>query len=201
LAENGPLRIQRSKIDHLKTLQNGNNEFKVWEDETERAVANRFGEGSTELKQFRDIFHGSFVINVSRSEAEWQEDYEDKLDKAALTLDSFNRASKPETSHEAVPTYSRALGGLAVTFLFVVLGLPFIFAAGFIIMGFNSIGYYGPPIGQVMQFYYNSAILLATVSAPVAAVVAALLGIERFRKFVMAPFQRTKDEEESRSKV
>lgn len=56
------------------------------------------------------------------------------------------------------PSYRRALALLAIVAIALVLGIPLVFAGSFIMLGFNSIGYYGPPIGQVMTFYYNAAV-------------------------------------------
>jgi hypothetical protein len=102
------------------------------------------------------------------------------------------------TSDET-PSYRKVLAWLLVVALVVVLGLPLAFAFLFILTGFGSIGYYGPPVGQVMAFYQTSAILLATASAPVVALLAALLGIKRFRRFVTSAIGRPPTDEDSTS--
>ena len=99
-------------------------------------------------------------------------------------------ATMDSTTQAKMPSYPRALAWLVIVSLGVVLGLPLFFAVSYVLMGFNSIGYYGPPIGQVMAFYAEAATLLATASAPVVAVLAALFGIPRFRKFVASAFER-----------
>lgn len=72
---------------------------------------------------------------------------------------------------------------LTLIALLIILGLPLVFAAAYVITGLNSVGYYGPPIGQVMAFYANATTVLATAVTPIAAVIAALLAIPRFRRF------------------
>jgi hypothetical protein len=119
----------------------------------------------------------------------------------ARTPSSFNFAGRNKTwecdqaalstgehAIAKVPSYRRALALLALVAVLIVLGLPLVFAVAYIITGMSSVGYYGPPIGEVMAFYANAATVLATAVAPVAAVIAALLAVPRIRRFFTSPF-------------
>jgi membrane protein implicated in regulation of membrane protease activity len=108
-----------------------------------------------------------------------------------------NLSNKNSASQENPPSYPRALAWVVIIALAVILGLPLIFAGMYVAMGLNSVGYYGPPIGQVMAFYAMSATVLATAVAPIAAVVAALLAVPRFRRFLTTPVEKPKQKTEN----
>jgi len=105
------------------------------------------------------------------------------------------------TKKSEIPSYPKALAWLVIIALVVILGLPLIFAGSFVMLGFSSIGYYGPPIGQVMAFYAMAATVLATASAPVVAVIAALLAMPRFRRFLASAFERSEKDGNNRSRA
>jgi hypothetical protein len=103
-------------------------------------------------------------------------------------------------SDTKTPPYRVALAWLLIIALLVIAGLPLVFAVAYVMLGETSIGYYGPPIGQVMAFYAQAATTLAEASAPAVAIIAALLAVPKFRRFLGGAFphmevDKGKDEE------
>ena len=79
-------------------------------------------------------------------------------------------------------TYRGFLVQILIVLACVIVGIPLLLAFVFILLGMTSVGIYNPPIGDVMDFIYRSATLLATVLVPLFALIAVLYGIKPIRK-------------------
>ena len=87
-----------------------------------------------------------------------------------------------------IPSYRRVLGGLLMAGIGIIIIVPIALAGAFVALGFNSLSIYLPPIGQVMAFYAQAAEVTAAATAPTVAILAALIAIPRFRRWLWDSF-------------
>lgn len=100
------VKVQRDRITPLKKMRRHSVEWKTWENQTDRVLAEEFGEKSKEYEQFHKIFHGSFFFPTKGPESEFQRDYEEKMRRAEKMIDSFiedAEARAPGSSRLACP--------------------------------------------------------------------------------------------------
>jgi len=83
------LNKQIEKIDSLKRLKRFSPEFKAWHRKTSSLLAQYFGEGSRQLKDFENVRYSLSVSMGLETEAELQRYYVDGLKEAKAVLNSI----------------------------------------------------------------------------------------------------------------
>jgi len=83
------LGTQIERAEQLKGLRRGNPMLQPWIDQTERALAEIFGDHSQEFQQFHRIYYGATVAFTGTPDSELQSEYIELLAQAQATLRSL----------------------------------------------------------------------------------------------------------------
>lgn len=89
MADKREVQRQIDRISDLKSKRAYPDEFEPWRAQTERVLAQVFGETSLQVTQFRGIHYGPVIVSTSDTDAVFDNHYHRGLSEAKMLLASF----------------------------------------------------------------------------------------------------------------